>query len=61
VTDEYSRAKNNNLPIVQPLKDQSWGHRSFCVREPNGLTLYLFNEIGRGAGGTAPAAPFPGG
>lgn len=47
VGDEYRRAKENDLPIVEDLKDQTWGHRSFCVREPNGLTIYLFTELSR--------------
>jgi catechol 2,3-dioxygenase-like lactoylglutathione lyase family enzyme len=41
----HRRAVEKKLPLVQPLTDQSWGHRSFCVREPNGLTLYLFSEL----------------
>jgi len=44
VDDVYRRALSNQLPIQQELGIQSWGHRSFCVREPNGLTLYLFSE-----------------
>ena len=47
VADEYGRATNKHLPIVEPLKEQSWGHRSFCVREPNGLVLYIFSELSR--------------
>lgn len=43
----YHRAVETGLPIHQELKDQSWGHRSFCVREPNGLILYFFSEIAR--------------
>ena len=42
----YRRAVEKALPITQSLTDQAWGHRSFCVREPNGLTLYLFREVG---------------
>jgi uncharacterized glyoxalase superfamily protein PhnB len=38
----FRRAAEGQLPIQQELMDQSWGHRSFCLREPNGLTLYLF-------------------
>ncbi len=45
VEREYRRAVDKGLPITQTLTDQEWGHRSFCVTEPNGLTLYLFNEI----------------
>jgi uncharacterized glyoxalase superfamily protein PhnB len=45
VAGRFRRATEKKLPIVQPLRDQSWGHRSFCVREPNGLTLYFFSEL----------------
>ena len=45
VTEQYGRVKANHIPIVDPLKDQSWGHRSFCIREPNGLLLYFFSEL----------------
>lgn len=44
VEDFHRRAVERGLPVTQDLKDQSWGHRSFCVREPNGLTLYLFTD-----------------
>lgn len=44
VDDLYQRALAAHLPIQQSLRNQSWGHRSFCVREPNGLTLYFFSE-----------------
>ncbi len=40
----YRRAMEKGLPITQALTDQAWGHRSFCVSEPNGLTLYFFRE-----------------
>jgi catechol 2,3-dioxygenase-like lactoylglutathione lyase family enzyme len=40
--ERYLKAVRKGLPIQQELKGQSWGHRSFCVRDPNGLTLYLF-------------------
>ena len=41
----YQRAVERGLPIQHELKDQRWGHRSFCVREPNGLTLNFFREL----------------
>jgi uncharacterized glyoxalase superfamily protein PhnB len=47
VEDRYQRAVDKGLPSTQALTDQAWGHRSFCVREPNGLTLSLFSETGR--------------
>jgi catechol 2,3-dioxygenase-like lactoylglutathione lyase family enzyme len=40
----YRRVIEKNLPIQRELTTQTWGHRSFCVREPNGLTLYYFSE-----------------
>ena len=44
VDDAHRRAVAKNLPLTQPLTNQSWGHRSFCLREPNGLSLYIFSE-----------------
>lgn len=41
----YQRALEKGLPIQQELKDQRWGHRSFCIREPNGLTLNFFSGL----------------
>ena len=41
----YQRAVERGLPIQHELKDQRWGHRSFCIREPNGLTLNFFCEL----------------
>ena len=40
----YQRVAEKGLTITQGLTDQEWGHRSFCVSEPNGLTLYFFRE-----------------
>jgi len=48
VEEEYRMAVEKGLPIKQEIRDQEWGHRSFCVSEPNGLTLYFFTEIRRG-------------
>lgn len=42
----YGRLIAAGLPIQRELKDQYWGHRAFCVQEPNGLTLYFFHELG---------------
>ena len=48
VEEEYLLAVQKGLPIKQEIRDQNWGHRSFCVSEPNGLTLYFFTEIHAG-------------
>ena len=47
IEGQYAGAVEKGLPISQELKDQSWGHRNFCVRDPNGLTLYFFQELDR--------------
>ena len=49
VKQTYQRAVERRLSIQEELTTQPWGHRSFCLREPNGLTLYLFSEVQRAA------------
>jgi uncharacterized glyoxalase superfamily protein PhnB len=44
VEQGYQSAVERGLPIQQHLTTQPWGHRSFCLREPNGLILYLFSR-----------------
>jgi catechol 2,3-dioxygenase-like lactoylglutathione lyase family enzyme len=44
--DRYRRAVEKGLPIKQKLTDQDWGHRSFCLSDPNGLIVYFFRVIG---------------
>ena len=41
----YARAVSKGLPLTTELVDQPWGHRSFCVSDPDGLMLYLFQDI----------------
>ena len=41
----YQCAVERGLPIQEALKEQPWGHRGFCVRDPNGLTIYFFSEL----------------
>jgi catechol 2,3-dioxygenase-like lactoylglutathione lyase family enzyme len=45
IEELYTRVRGRHLPIQQALETRSWGHRSFCAREPNGLTLYFFSSI----------------
>jgi catechol 2,3-dioxygenase-like lactoylglutathione lyase family enzyme len=47
VDEVHRRAVEKGLPVQQELKDQSWGHRSLCLREPNGLTLFFFTPIAK--------------
>jgi catechol 2,3-dioxygenase-like lactoylglutathione lyase family enzyme len=41
----YRRATERHLSIREEMTTQAWGHRSFCVREPNGLIIYVFSEV----------------
>jgi len=41
----YRRAIEKHLSIREELTTQPWGHRSFCVRVPNGLVIYMFSEL----------------
>lgn len=41
----YRRIAAKGLTFQQELQSQSWSHRSFCIREPNGLTLYFFTKV----------------
>ncbi len=45
VQQTYRKVVERRLPLRQELTVQPWGHRSFCLTEPNGLTVYLFSEI----------------
>jgi catechol 2,3-dioxygenase-like lactoylglutathione lyase family enzyme len=47
VDEVRRRAVEKALTVQQELKDQSWGHRSLCLREPNGLTLFFFTPIAK--------------
>jgi catechol 2,3-dioxygenase-like lactoylglutathione lyase family enzyme len=44
VEQAYRRATTRRLSIREQLTTQPWGHRSFCLREPNGLTIYMFSD-----------------
>lgn len=45
IEELYERVREYDVPIQDDLVNRSWGHRSFCVREPNGLTIYFFSSL----------------
>jgi catechol 2,3-dioxygenase-like lactoylglutathione lyase family enzyme len=45
VEKAYRRATERHLPIREELATHPWGHRGFCLREPNGLIIYMFSEV----------------
>jgi catechol 2,3-dioxygenase-like lactoylglutathione lyase family enzyme len=44
IDELFKRYKANNVPFKQEIINQSWGHRSFYVYEPNGLVLGFYQE-----------------
>jgi uncharacterized glyoxalase superfamily protein PhnB len=45
VDDLYERLSGREINIIEGLKNQKWGHRSFRVSDPNGVSLYFYSEI----------------
>jgi len=41
----YLKCVKKKLFIQQELTVQPWGHLSFSLKDPNGLTVYLFSAI----------------
>ena len=44
VNVEHDRIAKAGLKIVIPLEDHPWGDRGFGIQDPNGITLYLYEE-----------------
>ena len=42
VEREHQRLRDAGVPIVQPLRDNPWGDRSFVVLDPLGISLYVY-------------------
>jgi uncharacterized glyoxalase superfamily protein PhnB len=41
----YKQISGRGINITEGLTNQKWGHRSFRVSDPNGVSLYFFSEI----------------
>lgn len=39
----YARAVDRRLDIKESLTNQPWGHRTFVVTDPDGITAYVFS------------------
>jgi catechol 2,3-dioxygenase-like lactoylglutathione lyase family enzyme len=44
INELFEKYKLMEVPFKQEIVDQSWGHRSFSVLEPNGLVLLFYQE-----------------
>jgi len=45
VDQEYNRLNKANQTIVIPLEDHPWGDRGFGIKDPNGITVYIYTVI----------------
>tara|TARA_R110002050_G_scaffold171581_1_gene303647 strand:+ start:64 stop:420 length:357 start_codon:yes stop_codon:yes gene_type:complete len=41
----YKKAKEQDIEIVYPITNESWGVRRFFVKDPNGATINLLNHL----------------
>lgn len=44
VDELFKIYKQKKVPFKQEITDQTWGHKSFSIIEPNGLVLFFFQE-----------------
>jgi len=44
IDDLFEKYHKKGISFKQKIVDQTWGHRSFSVVEPNGLVLFFFQE-----------------
>lgn len=44
INDYYDKLKSQDVNIVDPIKDQFWGDRSFVIKDCNGFFI-AFNQI----------------
>jgi catechol 2,3-dioxygenase-like lactoylglutathione lyase family enzyme len=41
----YARILEKEIVVAASIADWEWGHRSFRIEDPNGVTLYFYSEI----------------
>ncbi len=44
---EYARLREMGVEIAEPPQDRPWGERSFEVRDPNGIVIFVGHKIVR--------------
>ncbi len=42
----YDQITSAGLDIVMPIQDHPWGERGFGIKDPNGLTIYIYSVTG---------------
>lgn len=44
VDQEYEKLTAAGRTVIVPLEDHPWGDRGFAIKDPNGISLYIFSE-----------------
>ncbi len=44
VDAEHKRLSDAGLEIIVPLEDHPWGDRGFATQDPNGISLYVYED-----------------
>ena len=42
----YDKITGEKLKIEIPIEDHPWGERGFGIKDPNGLTIYIYSVTG---------------
>lgn len=45
VDTHYKRIKATDTEFVEELSDKIWGDRSFGIKDPDGLILYIYSKL----------------
>ncbi len=45
VNERFENYKSKGMVFKQELTNQSWGHRSFSVTDPNGVVLFFYEDL----------------
>jgi uncharacterized glyoxalase superfamily protein PhnB len=43
VDAEHEKIRSKGLDIISPLTDNPWGDKSFAIKDPNGILLYIYS------------------
>ncbi len=44
VDEEHKRLTEAGLDVIVPLEDHPWGDRGFVIKDPNGISLYIYSD-----------------
>jgi uncharacterized glyoxalase superfamily protein PhnB len=44
VDEAHKRLTEVGLEVIVPLDDHPWGDRGFAIKDPNGISLYIYSD-----------------